>query len=102
MASFIQATATFIVAAIVAYIAWQQWMVSRDRLRLDLFDRRYRVYQAVRKFGALVLEKDPFNQSQLDEFFEMSRKMLDSKRVVSFSVRLIPFAATVADSSSTS
>ena len=38
---------TPLVAVFVAFIAWQQFKTARDKLRLDLFDRRYRVYRAL-------------------------------------------------------
>lgn len=34
----------------VAYIAFQQFIVARERLKLDLFDRRFAVFAAVRRF----------------------------------------------------
>ena len=42
--------ATLAIACAVAYVAWQQWRLARHRFRLDLFDRRYRVYDATNKF----------------------------------------------------
>lgn len=35
------------VAAIVAWIAYQQWRTARDKLALDLFDRRFESYRAI-------------------------------------------------------
>lgn len=32
------------------YIAWRQWKTIQDRLKLDLFDRRFAVYETARKF----------------------------------------------------
>lgn len=41
----------------VAYIAWQQYKTNRDKLRLDLFEKRYAVYKALmdylRKTGGM-------------------------------------------------
>lgn len=33
-----------LVAAIVAYVAWQQWRTAHNKLAIDLFDRRYALY----------------------------------------------------------
>jgi len=41
---------TPVVALIGAGIAYQQWRTARDKLRLDLFDRRLAVHDAVLKF----------------------------------------------------
>jgi hypothetical protein len=40
--------ATLFLSVAVAVIAWQQWRVADNKLRLDLFDRRYKVYDALR------------------------------------------------------
>jgi hypothetical protein len=43
-----------IIAGAVAAVAWLQWWVALNKLRLDLFDRRYKVYDATREFLALL------------------------------------------------
>jgi hypothetical protein len=60
--------ATVVVGFVVAYIAWRQWEVARHRLRLDLFDRRYKVYDATRKFLSVILRDAGFEDAQLWEF----------------------------------
>ena len=42
--------ATLFLSIAVVVIAWRQWRVARNKLRLDLFDRRYKVYEATVKF----------------------------------------------------
>ena len=42
--------ATFCLSVAVVCVAWAQWRVARNKLRLDLFDRRYKVYEATRTF----------------------------------------------------
>ncbi len=37
-----------ITAVVIAYVAWQQWKTSRGKVKLDLFDRRFQAYQAMR------------------------------------------------------
>src|SRR4051812_43513320 len=44
------AVATVIVALVVAWVSWRQYTVSRDQMRLALFDRRLEVYDKVYKF----------------------------------------------------
>lgn len=60
--------ATPIIAVLVAYVAWQQWRVARNKLRLDLFDRRYRVYEATGKFLWAILDPEKFEESKVREF----------------------------------
>jgi hypothetical protein len=60
--------ATLIVGCAVAFIAWQQWQVANSKLRLDLFDRRYKVYDATRKFVAGIVSEATFSDAQLFTF----------------------------------
>jgi len=39
-----------VVAGLGLYIAYRQWKTSRDRLKLDLFEKRFAVYEATRTF----------------------------------------------------
>jgi hypothetical protein len=41
---------TVLVSGIALWVATHQWWISRERLRLDLFEKRYAVYAAVRDF----------------------------------------------------
>ena len=61
--------ATLFLSVTVVLLAWQQWRVADDKLRLDLFDRRYKVYDATRKFLAVILREASFTDSQLLEFY---------------------------------
>jgi hypothetical protein len=42
--------ATFFLSVAVGFIALLQWRVAHNKLRLDLFDRRYKVFAATREF----------------------------------------------------
>ncbi len=59
---------TLFLSVAVAAIAWQQWRVADNRLRLDLFDRRYKIYDAARKFLAVIIREAAFTNSELIEF----------------------------------
>ena len=61
--------ATLVLGCAIAYVAWQQWRIARHRLRLDLFDRRYKIYDATRKFLSIILREARFEDSQLFEFY---------------------------------
>jgi hypothetical protein len=60
--------ATLLVGCGVGFIAWQQWKVSHDKLRLDLFDRRYKVFDSTRIFLSVILKNARFDDSQFFEF----------------------------------
>lgn len=60
--------ATLAVSAGVAYVAWKQWRVARNRFRLDLFDRRYKVYEAAREFLRAIQSEPQFQHQQLFAF----------------------------------
>lgn len=61
--------ATLFLSIAVVVVAWQQWRVAENKLRLDLFDRRYKVYDATRKFLAVIVRDATFTDSQLFEFY---------------------------------
>ena len=51
---------TPVIAAMAVYIAYQQWQTNRRKLKLDLYERRLRVYQAVTRFiGKVVKDVSP-------------------------------------------
>jgi len=60
---------TLVLGVSVAIVAWLQWWVALNKLRLDLFDRRYKVYDATRKFLAGILRDSKFTNSELFEFY---------------------------------
>jgi hypothetical protein len=60
--------ATLFLSIAVVVIASLQWRVADNKLRLDLFDRRYKVYDATRKFLLAILTKASFTLSELFEF----------------------------------
>lgn len=45
-APVLQLAVTTIVAGIVAYVAWRQWQTAREKLVLDLFEKRWAIYEA--------------------------------------------------------
>ncbi len=57
-----------IISCLVAFVAWQQWQVAQNKLRLDLFDRRYKVFEAARKFVSQIISNGKFNDRDLMEF----------------------------------
>ena len=64
-----QPAATFFVGVVLAIIAFLQFKVAHDKLRLELFDRRYKIYDATRRFLSVILQKATFDDSHLFEFY---------------------------------
>lgn len=60
--------ATLFLSLAVVVIAWQQYRVAENKLRLDLFDRRYKVYDATRKFLIQIAQYNSFEEPELVNF----------------------------------
>ena len=54
-------TATLIltgtIGCVTSYIAVQQWLTAKNKLRLDLFDRRFPVFEATMKLVSIAIQK---------------------------------------------
>lgn len=71
MADIITALTAFgplTVSLLVAVIAARQWGVAKNQLKLNLFDRRYKVFDATRKFLAGTCEVN-FSEAHYLKFF---------------------------------
>jgi hypothetical protein len=66
--AYLSAAATFVVGLSISVIAYQQWVLARHKFRLDLFDRRYKVYDATVKFVATIYAHANFTDEDLHEF----------------------------------
>jgi hypothetical protein len=64
----LSALLTPIIAIATAYIAYQQWRTNRNKLKLDLFDRRFAVYDAARNLVRDVLTQTHPSDEQLVTF----------------------------------
>lgn len=49
---------TAIIAAFVAYVAYQQWKTNKEKLRLDLYNRRFDIYARTVSFYQALLDFD--------------------------------------------
>jgi hypothetical protein len=67
VSAFFSSVTAFLSFAIVI-IAVLQWRVADNKLRLDLFDRRYKVYAATLKFVAASMRDSAAVDSHLNEF----------------------------------
>ena len=55
LAQILQALLTPVIGIAVVYIAWQQWQANTRKLKLEMYDRRLRIYSEVKAFLSLVL-----------------------------------------------
>lgn len=62
------AITTAAVAILVAVITWRQWATNRARLRHELFDRRYAVYEKIAGFIAEILTSGSVPQGEPEGF----------------------------------
>ena len=66
--SYLTALLTPFVAVAGAYIAWRQSAIARNKLKLDLFDRRFKVYDEARALLAMVLTTGRVSEEGLYKF----------------------------------
>ena len=71
-----QATAitTASIAVIVAIVTWREWITNRSRLRHELFDRRYAIYEQISGFLADVLQTGQIPKGEPEEFLRRTKK----------------------------
>lgn len=55
---------TILIAIITILILYQQWKTNHYKYKLDLYDKRFKVYNALRKFLGLLLQKGIENVTQ--------------------------------------
>jgi hypothetical protein len=61
-----------LIAAIALYIAYQQWLTNSQKLKLDLFERRYLIYKNVMNIIRDVTSKANANYEHLSEFHNVT------------------------------
>ena len=59
---------TVLIAAFASYIAYRQWVLGREKFKLDLFEKRFAVFAATRKFLTHVLTAANVSIEQLFEY----------------------------------
>jgi hypothetical protein len=63
---YFQGLLTPVIAGVAVYIALQQWRTNTHRTKLDLFDRRFRVFEETRKILGLIYTSGVNDQQLLD------------------------------------
>jgi hypothetical protein len=61
---------TPVIAAIVAYVAVQQWRTNRLQLRLALFEKRMAVFNGMRKFIRIAVNQKPLELNSVIQLWE--------------------------------
>jgi hypothetical protein len=56
------------IAIVATYIAWQQWKTNKQKLKLDQYERRLRVYEEVRKILSIILRDAKASTDDLLKF----------------------------------
>jgi len=59
---------TPVIACFVAYIAYQQHKTNRDKLRLDLFDKRYKIFHGLMSLLGIIGPQGDVTDEQLSQF----------------------------------
>ena len=54
LVQILQALLTPVIGIAVVYIAWQQWQANKRKLKLEMYNRRRRIYGEVKAFLGLV------------------------------------------------
>ena len=63
---------TIVIAITATYIAIQQYYVSRYRVRIDLFDRRWKFYKAIMDFMRHVRQHGDAKDAQIQDFIDQT------------------------------
>ena len=64
----LQGLLTPVIGIVATHIAWQQWKTNRNKLNLDRYDRRMRVYQEVVRFISIGIRYDNYDDDELLNF----------------------------------
>lgn len=62
-----------IIAVVGGWIAWQQVRINRNKLKLDRFDKRFAVHEAVVTFAATVAIRSKVDETQFQDFIKQTR-----------------------------
>jgi len=57
-----------VIAGVVAYIAWQQHKTNRDKLRLDLYDKRLKVFHSLMNLLGFIARDGDCSHSRLGQY----------------------------------
>ncbi|MFO1105387.1 MAG: hypothetical protein U1E34_04755 [Amaricoccus sp.] len=64
----LNAVATPMIAALVAYVAWRQWQTNRDTLKERLFERRMEVFRETQTYLSEILREAKISDDSIWKF----------------------------------
>jgi hypothetical protein len=59
-----------VAACIAGYIAWKQWKTAQDRLRLDMHQKRFVVYDAAKRLVNMTMIHGQLTAEDLGNFYD--------------------------------
>lgn len=74
LAEISNALLTPVIAFLAAYIAWRQWKTAQNRLKLDLFERRFSVYDATKGLIASIIQTGKATDENMFKFLAATKE----------------------------
>ncbi len=71
--TFLSALLTPAVAVFGIFIAYRQWRLAQEKLKLDLFDKRFEVYEAARELLASIMTSGKAKDEEVMRFLVATR-----------------------------
>ena len=72
--AYLSALLTPIVAVLGSFIAYRQWRTAQNKLKHDLFERRFAVFDAARKLLASIMTSGKAKDEELFKFLSGTRE----------------------------
>ena len=70
-----QGLLTPVIGLLAGYVAYQQWLTNKDKVKLDKFDRRFAIYDAARELRRAIRQHARATE---DEIFDFRMKTRDA------------------------
>jgi hypothetical protein len=64
----LQGLLTPIIGLLAVYIAYQQWITNKDKIKLDKFDRRFAIYDAARELRRRIRQHSWASEQEIFDF----------------------------------
>jgi len=65
---------TPIIALLAVYIAYQQYLIGKNKLKFELYEKRYLIYQHTKKILFKITQKGKIEEQELIRFINISRE----------------------------
>jgi len=65
---------TPVIAILAVYIAWQQYRINRYKVRIDLFDRRYKIFDTLMNLLGHIAQRGDIADEKLNEFLRSTKE----------------------------